>query len=1431
MDKTSIQVLLIEDNPADVVFIREAIARDGLTVFQITNTERLGTAIGLLKAGHFDLILLDLGLPDSFGLNTFTRLNHARPDIPIVILSGLTDESFALQAVQAGAQDYLVKGAAGWDLIARTSRYAMERHQNQTALRESEERYRQILNSMLEGCQIISFDWRYLYLNETAVQQSHFTSAKIVGRTMMEVYPGIESTPLFSTLRDCMENRASKRLENRFVYPDGGVGWFELSIQPASQGLFILASDISERKLAEQALLKSQSRLNTIVDSAMDAIISADEDMRIIIFNDAAEYMFGCRAADALGKPLNTFIPTRYQIHHRQRMSAMDGRNDIQVGKVFSVSAKRVTGEEFPAEATISQVETDEGRIYTAILRDVTERRQSEAKIQESEAQYRYLFENNPHPMWAYDLETLAFLAVNDAAVNKYGFSRAEFLQMDITDIRPPEEIDRLKKHLSQPRPDLQFSSEWRHRLKDGALIDVDISSHLIQLAGRRAALVVAMDVTEHKRAEAELRESETRFRQLAENIHEVFWMIDLTEDKMVYVSPAFETIWGRTVDSVLENTREYLTYILPEDQPVMQAALAKQTQGEPTAVEYRISRPDGSIRWIWNRSFSIRDASGTVVRVAGVASDITSLKTAQQDLEILNRDLEQRVRQRTAEVEDLYNRAPAGYHSLDENGMIVRMNQTELDWLGYTRAELVGKKKLIELFTPQSQKIFGANFPKFMSQGWIKDLEFEIVRKDGSILPVLVNATAINDEQGKYIMSRSTVFDITERKRVEEALRSSKERLNFVLDKTPAMIFTASLAPNMPMTFISSSVTDILGFTPDQFLEDPEFWLSRIHPEDTAAGIEAYQTLMAQGYAVWENRVRRADGEYHWMSTGVSLLVDSHGKPDEIIGYSVDINEQKKAQEALRISEARLRQSRDELSSANAALEKAARMKDEFLASMSHELRTPLTGVLALSEALQLKTYGELTEKQMFALKNIESSGRHLLELINDILDLSKIEAGKLELQFASASLADICQASLQLVKGMAHQKKQTIGFRMEPASTTVYVDARRLKQMLVNLLSNAVKFTPPGGALGLEVKGFVVEEAIRLTVWDNGIGIKSEDLPALFKPFVQLDSSLARQQSGTGLGLSLVQRMAELHGGSIQVESALGIGSRFTIVLPWLPQDLKPSASPARDPAIIRHSLTVEDGELDAEHITRYLLKLGISNVVSPTASGAVELAAGSQPDVILLDLHLPDKSGLDVLAALKADPRTQSIPVVMVSAQDERKPAMQLGASGYLFKPFYWTDLRVELARVAAEARKVSTILTIAPRHAVPQVMLVDDNEVTLETVSDFLSANSLQVISARSGSEALRLAAEFRPDVILMDIQMPGMDGLETTRRLRAHPNPEVSHTAIIAVTALAMSGDRERCLEAGANEYLSKPVPLKKLLSCIQGFLPTGDLPK
>lgn len=461
------------------------------------------------------------------------------------------------------------------------------------------------------------------------------------------------------------------------------------------------------------------------------------------------------------------------------------------------------------------------------------------------------------------------------------------------------------------------------------------------------------------------------------------------------------------------------------------------------------------------------------------------------------------------------------------------------------------------------------------------------------------------------------------------------------------------------------------------------------------------------------------ADDEVFWRADGTPFPVEYRSYPiyqDEMLVGAVvtfaDISERKRAEAELRAAHDALAQERAlladrvrertaELGLANSELARTARAKDEFLAAMSHELRTPLTTVLGIAETLEDGLLGPVNDQQVRATKTIQESGQHLLDLINDILDVSKVESGMMQLVWDRVPVHQLCDASLRLVRQAAQRKGINLTCRIDPHVPLIRGDSRRLKQLLVNLLSNAVKFTPEGGSVGLTAVGDADRGRLRLTVWDTGIGIPTEQIPQLFKPFVQLDSGLSRQYGGTGLGLVLAYGMAELHGGSISLETQVGEGSQFHVDLPW-------------------------DPELE---------------VVGP-------------------DIRSPWPA--------EAPPRAVEGP-----------------------------------GRVA-------------------HILLAEDNATSAEMLGTYLRRLGHEVRVARNGVEAVALATSEPPDLILMDVQMPDVDGLEATRRLRL--SAELQTTPIIALTALAMPGDRERCLTAGMDDYLAKPLGLKELHQRVQGWL-------
>jgi CheY-like chemotaxis protein len=503
---------------------------------------------------------------------------------------------------------------------------------------------------------------------------------------------------------------------------------------------------------------------------------------------------------------------------------------------------------------------------------------------------------------------------------------------------------------------------------------------------------------------------------------------------------------------------------------------------------------------------------------------------------------------------------------------------------------------------------------------------------------------------------------------------------------------------------------------------------------------------------------------------------------------------------------------------------------KSEFLASMSHELRTPLNAIIGFSEVLIEKMFGELNEHQEDYLNDILSSGRHLLSLINDILDLSKVEAGRMELELGEFSLREALDNGLTMLKERAGRHSIALGLEIEDGLDLVEADERKVKQIVFNLLSNAVKFTPDGGRVDLRARR--VGQLVEVAVQDSGVGIAPEDQERVFEEFRQAGSSTSATQEGTGLGLALVKKFVELHGGQIGLRSEVGVGSTFTFTIPARqattpPEDLSTGRAAELDELVAAPppsgqggSLTVllvEDDPRSIDLLTLYLHGVGYEVAVARDGEEGLELARRLRPAVITLDLCLPRLDGWEFLARAKADPSIADIPVVIVSIVDERGKGFSLGAAEYLVKPVDRDRLLAALARLAQDP----------PRsHGPARVLAIDDDPLAVELIEAVLAPSGYQVLKASSGEEGLALARHEQPTLVILDLLMPGMDGFAVVERLRA--DPSTADLPIVILTASNMStADKARL--NGQISYLARKSEFSRaaFLELVQRFCPVA----
>ncbi|MEW4564962.1 response regulator [Bremerella sp. JC770] len=787
--------------------------------------------------------------------------------------------------------------------------------------------------------------------------------------------------------------------------------------------------------------------------------------------------------------------------------------------------------------------------------------------------------------------------------------------------------------------------------------------------------------------------------------------------------------------------------------------------------------------------------------------------------------EMPEALRQAQIAFQSLVDSLPLNLLIKDASGHRVFANRNYLAFHHLKLEEVIGKSDA-ELFPPDVAEKFTADDQVVLKTGEVMHNVEEHRLPDGKTRWIERLKSPVRDVDGSVVGVQVLFWDVTESQQAQRELAHERYLLQTLMDNVPDSIYFKDREGRFLRVSRAKAVKSGLS-DPSQAIgkSDHDFFSE----EHARKADQDEQNVMDTGEPIvgQEEQLLWQDGKQTWSSTTKLPLCDTHGKVVGTFGISRDITQLKLAQEELR-------EARD-------AADVASRAKSEFLANMSHEIRTPMNGIIGMTELL-LDT--RLTSTQREYLRMVQESGESLLSILNDILDFSKIEAGRLELDSHPFDLRDALGDTLKPLGLRAHSKGLELAYSI--ASDVPFVlegDLGRLRQVIVNLIGNAIKFTAQGEVvLNVQCVELTTSECtLQFSIRDTGVGIPEENQQLIFEAFQQADRSTTRRFGGTGLGLAISSKLVELMGGEIRMESKVGRGSTFSFTAQFGVSDIAPCDEKAHSLSLVDTSvLVVDDNATNRRILCDMLSNWGLKPTAASNAQDALQCLRSAQHrddpiSIVLTDVHMPEASGFDLAKWVRAEQAVAQTPLVMLTSaaklgDGDRRAA--LGIAAHLIKPIKQSELFETIVTVLG-VRPSDDAPNTEHEEALPElkglrVLLAEDNIVNQKLATGVLSKLGCDITVASNGARAVETWKSGEFDIVLMDVEMPELDGLQATAEIRRQEEGTEQHIPIIAMTAHAMVGDRERCLRAGMDDYLSKPVRLREIRQKLAQVLGGGN---
>ncbi|WP_439536131.1 PAS domain-containing protein [Methyloversatilis sp.] len=1329
-----------------------------------------------------------------------------------------------------------------------------ERELAREALAATEKSFRKVFEDAATGIAITTPDGRFIATNAAYSRMLGYSEQELQARTLWSItHPDDLADTRHSMTQLHAGDRDSFVMEKRDLAKDGRTVWCRMSVsmqRDASgtpQSMIGVSEDITLQKEAEsrltqtEALLAMASRVSHlgawIFKVADNAVIWSDEVKRI--------HGLGPDETPSLEQALDFYIPE----HQPLVRAAVNGCLDT--GAPFDLEVQIVTGAgrklwvRTLGEAVRNAA--DEIVQLQGAFQDVSERKVAEQALQESRRELLTLMGNLPGMVYRCrpdDDWSMEFVSEGVVALTGYrpdeliGNASVRYVSL----IHPDDQASVRRDVMAALQAGRAFELTYRIVDREGAERWVwergqgvrNPSDHHITIEG------VVLDVSQRRKDEEQLRLLETATSRMADII-----MITEAEPvsapdgpRILFVNDAFERVTGYSRDEAIGRTPRILQG--PATQPDaltrLRTALKEWRPVREEVINYKKS---GELFWLELDIVPIADEKGWYTHWVAIERDITERKRAEQAL----RDSEDRFRQLSRATNDAIWDWNLLYNTLWWNDGIETL-------FGYDR------KKIELTIESRTSRMHPADVVRVMESmtrviddggdQWSDSYRFR--RSDGSYAHVIDRGFVIRDPDGFPKRMLGGMTDITDRRQAEEELRTVASRLQHYLAVSPGVTYALAVREDRTVPeWVSDNIKWLFGYLPEQTMAR-DWWVSNVHPDDLEGTLPRVREALTQGHVIHEYRFRTLNDRWIWINDHMRVERDSNDVPIRIVGVWTDVTQRREAEQELTRYKTRL----EELVLSRTALlevaqrqaEAANQAKSVFLANMSHEIRTPMNGVLGMLEVL---AHGKLSPKQDDMVRIARESGRILLGLIDDVLDFSKIEAGRLDIANEPVAVSELAESLCDALLPVAEGVMVDISVFVDPdMPSQVMTDSVRLRQILYNLVGNAIKFS--GGrkhvrgrvSLNVEV---VSRSPLRLTfsIRDNGIGMTEETIVRLFTPFLQGEGSATRRFGGTGLGLSICRRLVELMGGTIEVSSAFGEGSLFTVELPFVAAD---EQMPPTLPDLSGVSCIVLDDALFPALLQRYLAHAGGSVHAVVTADEAALRAAASTPPVVLI-------RSADARNRTPALDSQDALHHVLITHGRRRRPRMAGGDAVSLDGTVLRRAALLRAVAIAAgraspeivsEWTTNETFDAIAPlsvedaRAKGELILVAEDDAINQKVILEQLELLGRTAEVASHGKEAFRMWATGRYALLLTDLHMPEMDGFALLRAIRAEEAACAGDRSslrrplpIIALTAHALRSASAQARTEGFDDYLTKPLALDMLKATLEQWMPGSGL--